>query len=87
MPTVSEPKMVPPRRNAASFGSLLEPKDGARPPSAGGVGGAIGESPQRDRPTRAGVFGGRAVVGGGRRGGGLLGLRRSCRDQRERTER
>src|SRR5450432_3955404 len=45
MPTVSEPKMVPPRRNAASLGSLLAPNEAARPPSAGGVGGAIGDSP------------------------------------------
>src|SRR6185436_6654625 len=45
MPTVCQPKMLPPSVNAQASFFTGAPKEGARPPAAGAACGASGESP------------------------------------------
>jgi len=45
MPTVSHPKNRPPKRNDAGAEEDGAPNEGARPPAAGGTGGASGDNP------------------------------------------
>src|SRR5688572_14100864 len=65
-PTASQAKMLPPRLNAKASRFVGAPKDGARPPAAGPLCGASGESPTpggRGEPGRARAAGVAGVAG------------------------
>src|SRR6188768_458876 len=65
-PSCAKPETRPPMRNTQASGSVAVPNDGARPPGAGGVGGASGETLAPIEPEALGrpsLVGGASVAG------------------------